>query len=357
MKLIPEKDCPELQRDPKTGIWYYRKFVTGKGEFYRSTRERKSKARAKAIGLRMFAEWMGTAEAIKKASFLFEDVAYRYLDQKQNRRKKTITSARNHVLNHLVPYFKGLSIESVADHWEAYVKEKSAVAPGRRFYNDTKHMRGILKVAYHKGWMTRLPLISNPDGKVDAGKEYSEAEVRRLLSHANEDLSLQIRMAFLMGMRRSEILKLSWARVDLKNGIICLKAEDTKTKLPRDIPIHSEIWAELKLRRERTGSPYVFASPTNPDKPIQDNKTAWQRCKQSAGVEGRFHDLRHTAVTRMLFEFNIPAAKVAAIVGMSLAVMQRYAHPKGRHLIETMNSVRGLSGGTSENVKDNEYVQ
>jgi hypothetical protein len=67
MKLIPESDCPELQRHPASGVWYYRKYVTGKGEFFRSTRERKNKARAKAIGLRMFAEWMGTPEAHKKS--------------------------------------------------------------------------------------------------------------------------------------------------------------------------------------------------------------------------------------------------------------------------------------------------
>ncbi len=75
MKLIPEPDCAELQRDPKSGVWYYRKYVTGKGEFFRSTRERKSKTKARAIGLRLFADWLGTPEALRASRPLFETFA------------------------------------------------------------------------------------------------------------------------------------------------------------------------------------------------------------------------------------------------------------------------------------------
>jgi integrase len=356
-KLIPEPDCPELQRDSDSGVWYYRKYVKGRGAFFRSTGERRSKVKAKAIGLRLFAEWMGTEEAVKKAVFLFEHVAEKYLELKQNRRKKTIISAENHVKNHLMPFFSGFPIQECADRWEEYVRDKRDKAPTRRFYNDVKHMRGIMRLAYLKGMISKPAVITNPDGKVEAGKEYTEAEVKKLLQHANKDLSLQIRMAFIMGMRRSEILKLNWNRIDFKNGIIRLTAEDTKTKEPRDIPMHTEIWAELKLRHQSCKSDFVFPSPTNPAKPIEDNKTAWQGCKVSAGVTGRFHDLRHTAVTRMLFEFNIPAAKVAAIVGMSLAVMQRYSHPKGKHLRGAMESIRGILWSENEKDNENKYVQ
>ena len=42
---------------------------------------------------------------------------------------------------------------------------------------------------------------------------------------------------YLTGMRGGEILKLTWEKVDLKNGFIRLQAEDTKTREGRTIPL------------------------------------------------------------------------------------------------------------------------
>ena len=73
--------------------------------------------------------------------------------------------------------------------------------------------------------------------------------------------------------------------------------------------------------------PQVF--DTDPSKPITSWKTAWLTAKQSAGVECRFHDLRHTAVTRLL-ESGQPFAVVADIMGWSAAtavrMVKRYGH-------------------------------
>lgn len=342
MKLIPESDCPELQRHPKSGVWYYRKFVTGRGEFFKSTRERKSKAKAKAIGLRMFAEWIGTPEARMAAGFTFEDVAEKYLDSKKNRRHRTIVSAEAHVNLHLVPYFGHLPIHLAASHWENYIAHKRQTAPNRKFYNDTKHMRSILKMAMGLGLINGFQSIRCPDPRGRVGKEYTERELKTLIKNAGPDLALQIRMAALMGMRRQEILHLSWERVDFTRRIVTLAPEDVKTDDGREVPIHDEVLAALRERR-KNGSRFVFPSPAHADRPVDDNKTAWRECKSKSGVVGRFHDLRHTAVTRMLYVYNIPATKVAAMVGMSLAVMNRYAHPKGVHLHSEIRKVSGLS--------------
>src|ERR1700687_3790576 len=51
---------------------------------------------------------------------------------------------------------------------------------------------------------------------------------------------------------------------------------------------------------------------------------AWEAAKKRAGVKCRFHDLRHTAVSRML-DAAVPISKVAKIVGWSPATMVRMA--------------------------------
>lgn len=66
-------------------------------------------------------------------------------------------------------------------------------------------------------------------------------------------------MAYHMGMRRDEILKLTCKEVDLKKGFIRLPSERTKTDSPRNIPIHPEVRATLeRLPGDFTQSSYSF---------------------------------------------------------------------------------------------------
>lgn len=67
----------------------------------------------------------------------------------------------------------------------------------------------------------------------------------------------------------------------------------------------------------------------NPARHILEWKTCWEAVRDRCGVHVRFHDLRHTAVTRML-EGGTPITTVAAIVGWSPSTMylmaKRYGH-------------------------------
>ena len=67
----------------------------------------------------------------------------------------------------------------------------------------------------------------------------------------------------------------------------------------------------------------------DPDRPIGSWKTAWARAKNRAGVTARFHDIRHTACTRML-EGGHGLSVVATILGWSAAttavMAKRYGH-------------------------------
>jgi integrase len=67
----------------------------------------------------------------------------------------------------------------------------------------------------------------------------------------------------------------------------------------------------------------------DPTVPVGDIKTAWEAAKTKAGVEARFHDLRHTACTRLL-QRGASLAVVAAILGWSPSttakMAKRYGH-------------------------------
>ena len=67
----------------------------------------------------------------------------------------------------------------------------------------------------------------------------------------------------------------------------------------------------------------------DPTVPVGDIKRSWQTAKREAGVECRFHDLRHSAVTRLL-ERGASLSVVSAIMGWSAsttaAMSKRYGH-------------------------------
>ena len=71
------------------------------------------------------------------------------------------------------------------------------------------------------------------------------------------------------------------------------------------------------------------AKTMDPTKPVGEIKTAWKAAKKRAGVVSRFHDLRHTACTRLL-ERGASLSVVASIMGWSASttakMAKRYGH-------------------------------
>lgn len=67
----------------------------------------------------------------------------------------------------------------------------------------------------------------------------------------------------------------------------------------------------------------------DPERPISNWRTAWRRACREAGLTGlRFHDLRHTAATKLLEE-GTPVAIVAHILGWSASTAVRMAKRYG----------------------------
>ena len=154
-------------------------------------------------------------------------------------------------------------------------------------------------------------------------------------------------------MRTSEIRLLRWSQVDFARKAITVGKSKTAAGTGRTIPLNDRsfkilsFWASQFL--ERKPGHYIFPSEkygasgeeesfgfrascpyeTDPARPIGRWKEAWEAAKVRAKVQCRFHDLRHTACTRML-EAGAPFSVVAKIMGWSpataLRMVQRYGH-------------------------------
>lgn len=138
------------------------------------------------------------------------------------------------------------------------------------------------------------------------------------------------------GMRRGEILGLTWSNVDLVRGLIYVT--NTKSGVNRIIPINKTVKAELEAL-EREGE-RVFN--------IDWIKRSFMSALREAKIKNfRFHDLRHTAATR-LADAGADAFTIAAILGHSTIQMSaRYTHAtdeRKRRALEAISMERVQSG-------------
>lgn len=140
------------------------------------------------------------------------------------------------------------------------------------------------------------------------------------------------------GMRRGEIFNLKWYNIDFEYGFIELT--ETKSGKSRRIPISNKLMQVLESVKH-DNEEYVFVNPET-DMPYNDIKRSFHAVLEKAHIENfRFHDLRHTAATRML-EKGADIRTVQEILGhSSVLVTQRYTHSTPQYkksAIELLNS-------------------
>jgi integrase len=104
--------------------------------------------------------------------------------------------------------------------------------------------------------------------------------------------------AYYTGMRRGEILGLTWKRLNLNNRMILLGPDDVKEKQWKRVPIHRDLAEILESLRSGhvVGLDSVFLHNGRPVVDPDQVRWGWDRNVVKAGLDPapRFHDLRHT---------------------------------------------------------------
>lgn len=209
-------------------------------------------------------------------------------------------------------------------------------------------MSQILKKAQQQRLITRNPFADGEplfDSKVEVERirVLSRTEQDALLSACDVKISGRDRkhlkslilFAANTGMRRGEILKLTWNFVNLEHGYIVLPFEITKTESERIVPILEELKPLLEemQAQAKSNNHLIFAE-------VGDFKRAWATAKRIAGITDlRFHDLRASFATRMMFEKKIPSDVIRKVTGHKTSrVFDRYIRPEADDLVKQFRS-------------------
>ena len=83
-----------------------------------------------------------------------------------------------------------------------------------------------------------------------------EAEAQKIIQHCRGSFKALVSTTLYTGMRRGEVLSLTWDQVDLKQGV--MRLTHTKNGEARDIPINETVRVVLAGLRVRIDVPWVF---------------------------------------------------------------------------------------------------
>ena len=200
-------------------------------------------------------------------------------------------------------------------------------------------LRNILNRALRHEIISKVPVTHFPSVKVDNVRKriFTNEEYHLLLEACPLWLRRIVIMAYWTGMRQKEIIQLEWNAVDLKEGFVRLRAEQTKTNEARIVRLSPQVLQMLKEIPRTLQWRNVFLSLSQ--KPIRRwgsyQKKVWNESLKRAGIEDAvFHDLRHDFVTKAMRSGN-PAYLVMKQVGHKTdAMLRRYQLIDERDLVE-----------------------
>jgi len=196
------------------------------------------------------------------------------------------------------------------------------------------------------GWIEHNPVLkvtkpTEPRGRV---RFLSEQERNALLTACRESsnpwLYTCVVVALSTGMRKGELMGLTWQDVDLQAGRIVL--QETKNNERCVVPLTGPALALLKdhAKVRRIDTDLLFPGHRG-TAPI-DLRTPWETALKRAGIEDfRWHDLRHSTASYLAMN-GASIAEIAEVLGhKTLNMVKRYAHLSEAHtarVVESMNA-------------------
>jgi integrase len=141
-------------------------------------------------------------------------------------------------------------------------------------------------------------------------------------------------LALNTAMRKNEIRLLRWEQIDLEKRTVIVGLSKTEAGTGRLITLNPPAFGALVQWAGRfpAAKPrdYVFPWCENgeidPSRPTKGWRTAWRTALKRAGFHCRFHDLRHTCLTK-LSEGHASEQTLMPIAGhLSRKMLEHYSH-------------------------------
>jgi integrase len=233
---------------------------------------------------------------------------------------KSLPQCLSHAKHVRAHFGRWRAVEITPEKIDAYCEQRLAAGATSATVNrETQLFAHAFTLAHERGTVATMPKFRRLAER-NVRKGFFEADEFATVVDALPDYLQDVaRFAYLTGWRRSEILRLTWADVDLTGGVIRLS--DTKNGHGRALVMAGDLRAILTRREQarllttNTGDVRVVDLVFHHGgKPIVDYRKAWATACRAAGfgsrvvnpktgrreLERRLHDFRRTAARNMV---------------------------------------------------------
>jgi integrase len=202
----------------------------------------------------------------------------------------------------------------------------------------TNRELSVLRAAFNIAIKEWEWLKDNPVNKIKPWKEppgrvryLSDEEFDKLLNECPDYLKPIVIVARHTGLRKENILSLTWSQVDLFRRLIII--EHTKNNERLSVPLNETLMSLFKqlFKVRHIKSPYVFNKPDG-SRYHNSLNGFWKAVKKAGINDFKFHDLRHCFASALV-QKRVDLYQVQRLLGhRSNAMTQRYAHLSPEHL-------------------------
>lgn len=299
---------------------------------YRGIRYRKGLDTNKSLALEKLKAWKKDLKNQKFTPTNFSSFVRRYLDYGNTTKNKQTVYRDTLALKYLTEFRKIKDITDITplllDEFKSYLLQIGKKA------NNINRILTSIKAMMHKAevWELVSPKkweickeIKTTKGRI---LFYSPDEVKKLLSSAPENWQLVILLGCRAGLRRGEIVNLSWNDIDLSKKLITIQPKSNwhpKDYECRDIPIDNLLFKALNKIENKKGS--VIQTKYNKDFTLGGISHYFiEKVLKKVGLRGSLHTLRHTFASHLV-QNGVDLYTVSKLLGhSSIKTTEIYAH-------------------------------
>lgn len=214
--------------------------------------------------------------------------------------------------------------EMTEEHTTGYIRERlsQSIAKStiKREIGAMQTCVNKLRYTDNKAWLSLKG--QNPFKAVDKSlikggarkrrRVITEAEEETLLglmrAYRNKEVPIIFALGLETGLRRAELLAITWEQVNLEQGFIDLEPDQSKIGEERLIPLSKEAVAAIGQLTPKDANLFHYK--------IEGFKTAIYRIFKGSEIENvRFHDVRRTCISRLLRDVTSSSVAIADRIG------------------------------------------
>jgi len=233
-----------------------------------------------------------------------------------------------------------------------------------------RHMRALWRFAIHRGYggtsIDHFAELNWGRNRVTRKKTVTTDQLRTIMSVlSGPECSLEpcwfwklvVKFLYFTGVRRRQLVSITWGDVDLDQGTIHLSAEGEKTGRSRDIPIHQALFEDLTEYRDLMKGRFpAFFKPEAQlfnvtlfyeryrGRQLTEDQVSgfFRRLSDAAGFKVSAHMLRHTMATEIAKTGQIKSLQQILGHANIHTTMSFYVHPDIKQLRKTLDRLGGI---------------